>query len=71
MSSDEAKLRGYYLDRGYADFEVVSSVADLDRERNDFFITFTFDEGERYRFGQILSIPASPASMSPASSALS
>jgi outer membrane protein insertion porin family len=53
LSSDEEKLRRYYLDRGYADFQVVSSVADLDRERNTFFITFTIDEGPRYRFGQI------------------
>ena len=53
LSADEEKLRRYYLDRGYADFQVVSSVADLDRERNSFFITFTVDEGQQYRFGQI------------------
>jgi outer membrane protein insertion porin family len=53
LSGDEEKLRNYYLDRGYADFQVVSSVADLDRERNTFFITFTVNEGPRYRFGQI------------------
>jgi outer membrane protein insertion porin family len=53
LTSDEEKLRRYYLDRGYADFQVVSSVADLDRERNTFFITFTVNEGPRYRFGQI------------------
>ena len=53
LSADEEKLRNYYLDRGYADFQVVSSVADLDRERNTFFITFTVNEGPRYRFGQI------------------
>lgn len=54
LSSDEEKLRKYYLDRGYADFQVVSSSADLDRERNNFFIAFTLSEGPRYRFGQIL-----------------
>ena len=53
LASDEEKLRQYYLDRGYADFEVISSVADLDRERNSFFIAFTVNEGPRYRFGQI------------------
>jgi outer membrane protein insertion porin family len=53
LSSDEEKLRQYYLDRGYADFQVVSSVAELDRERNKFFITFTINEGPRYRFGDI------------------
>jgi outer membrane protein insertion porin family len=53
LSADEEKLRHYYLDRGYADFQVVSSSADLDRERNTFFISFTLNEGARYRFGQI------------------
>jgi outer membrane protein insertion porin family len=53
LAADEEKLRQYYLDRGYADFQIVSSVADLDRERNTFFITFTLDEGSRYHFGQI------------------
>ena len=53
LSADEEKLRRYYLNHGYADFQVISSVADLDRERNTFFITFTVDEGPQYRFGQI------------------
>lgn len=53
LASDEEKLRKYYLDRGFADFQVISSVADLDRERNAFFIAFTLSEGPRYRFGAI------------------
>ncbi len=53
LAADEEKLRRYYLNRGHADFQVVSSVADLDRERNTFFITFTVEEGPEYRFGQI------------------
>lgn len=53
LASDEEKLRRYYINRGYADFQVVSSVAELDRERNTFFLVFTLREGPRYRFGQI------------------
>ncbi len=53
LSSDEEKLTRYYLDRGFADFQVVSSVAELDRERNSFFIVFTINEGPRYQFGDI------------------
>ena len=53
LSADEEKLRRYYLDRGFADFQVISSVADLDRERNTFFLSFTVEEGPRYRFGAI------------------
>jgi outer membrane protein insertion porin family len=53
LSADEEKLRRHYLNRGHADFQVVSSIADFDRERNVFFISFTLDEGERYTFGVI------------------
>ena len=53
LAADEQKLRRFYLERGYADFQVISAIADLDRERNTFFITFTMEEGDRYRFGAI------------------
>ena len=53
LAADEEKLRRFYLDHGYADFQVVSSVADLDRERNSFFITFAVNENQQYRFGAI------------------
>ncbi|MCZ6887499.1 MAG: outer membrane protein assembly factor BamA, partial [Gammaproteobacteria bacterium] len=36
-----------------ADIRVVSAVAELTRDRSGFFITFTVDEGERYRFGEV------------------
>jgi outer membrane protein insertion porin family len=65
LSADEEKLRRYYLDRGFADFQVISSVADLDRERNDFFISFTIQEGPRYRFGAI-SVDSSIPGVDPA-----
>jgi outer membrane protein insertion porin family len=53
LNSDKERLRQFYLNNGYADFRIISAVADLDRERNVFFITFTVDEGERYSFGNI------------------
>ncbi len=46
-------LRQFYLKNGYADVRIVSATADLDRDGRGFFITFTIDEGERYRFGDI------------------
>jgi outer membrane protein insertion porin family len=50
---DRELLRRYYLKNGYADFRVVSAVADVDREGKGFFLTFTVDEGERYNFGRV------------------
>jgi outer membrane protein insertion porin family len=53
LTLDREQLRKFYLARGYADFRVASAVAELTEDRKDFFITFTIDEGERYRFGKI------------------
>jgi len=53
LAADEEQLRRFYFNHGYADFEVISSVIDIDEEKNKFFITITVNEGERYRFGKI------------------
>jgi len=53
VSFDRELLRKYYLAHGYADFRVVSAVAELTPDRKGFYITFTLDEGERYRFGDV------------------
>src|SRR5271165_2151949 len=50
---DRELLRRYYLKNGYADFRVISAVADVDREGKGFFLTFTVDEGARYNFGGV------------------
>ena len=53
LSFDRELLRRFYLSKGYADFRVVSGVAELAPDRSGFFITFTVDEGELYQFGAI------------------
>ena len=46
-------LRQHYGRNGYADFSVVSAVAELTPDRKDFFITFTIDEGPKYTVGDV------------------
>jgi outer membrane protein insertion porin family len=53
LTVDRESLRNFYLREGYADFRVISSVAELSPDRNAFFITFTVEEGERYKFGPV------------------
>lgn len=53
LTFDRELLRRHYLKNGYADFRVVSAVAELTPDRNDFFVTFTIEEGERYAFNEI------------------
>lgn len=53
LTFDRELLRRFYLSRGYADFRVDSVVAELTPDRSGFIVTFTINEGERYRFGEI------------------
>jgi outer membrane protein insertion porin family len=53
LAFDREQLRRYYANHGYADFRVLSAVAQLTPDRRSFFITFTVDEGVKYRFGKV------------------
>lgn len=53
LEFDKQLLRRYYLSEGYADFAVLSAVAELAPDRQGFFITFTVEEGEQYTFGEL------------------
>lgn len=53
VQADEELLRRYYYNNGYADFQLISTVADLDPGQNQYSITITIDEGSLYRFGNI------------------
>ncbi|QCP85637.1 outer membrane protein assembly factor BamA [Cereibacter sphaeroides] len=50
---DKQLLRDFYLSRGFIDFEVLDATAEVTRERDAFFLTFTVQEGQSYSFGQI------------------
>jgi outer membrane protein insertion porin family len=53
LNYDRELLRKFYLGQGYADFRVISAVAELAPDKEGFFITFTIEEGERYKFGKV------------------
>jgi outer membrane protein insertion porin family len=53
LEYDRELIRQFYQNRGYADFRVVSAVAELTPDQEDFYITFTLDEGDVYNFGEI------------------
>ncbi|WP_017666185.1 outer membrane protein assembly factor BamA [Porphyrobacter sp. AAP82] len=53
LAFDQQKLRQFYLTEGYADFRVVSAVAELTPDQRDFIITYVVEEGERYNFGEV------------------
>ena len=53
LAADQQKLRAFYLTEGYADFRVVSALAELTPDRKDFVITYVVEEGPRYKFGSV------------------
>ncbi len=53
LAADQQKLRAFYLTQGYADFRVVSALAELTPDREDFIITYVVEEGARYKFGPV------------------
>ncbi|HET9512135.1 MAG TPA: outer membrane protein assembly factor BamA, partial [Sphingomonas sp.] len=53
LAYDQQKLRQFYLTNGYADFRVISAVAELTPDKRDFIITYVVEEGPRYKFGDV------------------
>lgn len=53
LAFDQQKLRQFYLTEGYADFRVISAVAELTPDKRDFIITYVVEEGDRYKFGEV------------------
>ncbi len=53
LAFDRELLRRFYLRNGYADVQVTGAAAELSPERDAFFITYTVEEGPRYRVGEV------------------
>ena len=53
LTFDRELLRRFYLANGYIDFRVISAVAELMPDRSGFIVTFSLEEGERYRVSSI------------------
>ena len=53
LNFDRELLRRYYLRAGYADVQITGATAELAPDRSGFFVTYTIDEGPRYRVGKV------------------
>ena len=50
---DKELLRRFYMKRGYADFRVISAVAELSPDKKSFVLNYVVDEGKRYKVSDI------------------
>ena len=53
LDYDQEQLRKFYTNRGYYDFRIVSSVAELQPDDQAFQLTLTLNEGDKYNFGKV------------------
>ncbi len=60
LEIDKQMLRDFYLSRGYIDVEILDASAELSRERDATFVTFTINEGASYRIGKVTTVSELP-----------
>jgi outer membrane protein insertion porin family len=53
LQGDLEKIRNYYMDRGYANFQLDSTQVAIAPEKEDIFITVNVEEGQVYKVSQI------------------
>lgn len=53
LAFDRELLRRFYLRRGFADVQITGATAELLPDRSGFVVTYTIEEGTRYRLGPI------------------
>ncbi len=53
LQGDLEKLRSFYMDRGYANFEVESTQVAIAPEKDDIFITVNVNEGEVHKIKEV------------------
>ena len=53
IEADRDLIRRFYVKHGYADVRVVSATGVYDPEKKGFIVTFTIEEGARYKFGKV------------------
>lgn len=60
LEFDKQVLSDFYQSRGYVDFRVTGTNAELARNRNGYFVTFNVQEGQQFRFGEITTVSEIP-----------
>lgn len=53
LEGDLESIRSYYLNRGFANFNIASSQVTITPDRKEIYVSINLDEGQRFRFGNV------------------
>ena len=53
LSGDLEKIRSFYMDKGFLDFKIKSSIVSISKNKKNVYIALTLDEGKKYYIGKI------------------
>ena len=53
LTGDLEKIRSFYMDRGYLDFNIKNTTVSISETKKNVYIAIIVDEGEKYNFGEI------------------
>ena len=53
LTGDLEKIRSFYMNRGYLDFEIGNTIVSISETKKNVYIAIVIDEGDKYKFGDI------------------
>ena len=53
LTGDLEKIKSFYMDRGYLDFKISSSVVNISKNKKNVYINIAIDEGHKFRIGNV------------------
>ena len=53
LSGDLEKIKSYYMDRGFLDFKITSSIVSISKNKKNVYISLSLEEGKKYNIGKI------------------
>ena len=53
LTGDLEKIRSFYMDRGYLDFDIKNTTVSISETKKNVYIAIIIDEGDKYKFGKM------------------